>query len=84
MSKDDPFLDTAAVAELIGVQASSVRMYAKRAKIRRAEGKDTAADFPAPDTMFGRTPVWHRSTIEKWREARRERPNVKDSGPAPS
>ncbi len=81
---DDPFLDTAAVAQMIGVQPPSVRMYAKRARIRRAEGKDTAADFPIPDTMFGRTPVWRRSTIEKWREARRDRPNVRDPGPTPS
>lgn len=84
MPEEDPYLDTAAVADLIGVQADSVRMYLKRAKARRAEGKDTPADLPAPDTMFGRTPVWRRSTIEKWRRARLERPNVKDSGPNPS
>jgi hypothetical protein len=80
VSEDDPYLDTAAVADLIGVRPDSVRMYLKRAKSRRAEGKDTPADIPAPDQMFGRTPVWRRSTIEKWRNARRDRPNVKDAG----
>lgn len=83
MSEEDPYLDTAGVAELIGVKATSVRMYAKRSKLRRAEGKSTPGDLPAPDMMFGRTPVWKRSTIEAWREARRDRPNVKDAGPAP-
>lgn len=84
MSEDDPFLDAAAVAELIGVQPESIRMYTKRAKKRRAEGKDTPADIPAPDQMFGRTPVWRRSTIQRWREARRDRPNVKDVGSSTS
>lgn len=53
------FLDTAAVAELAGVNVETVRMHLYR------------RTMPEPDYRLGASPVWKRATIEKWL---RERP----------
>ena len=52
MSADQ--LTTAEVAELAGIAPESVYRY----RIRGA--------VPEPDGYIGRTPWWHRETIETW------------------
>ena len=52
MSKDQ--LAPQDVAELAGVTSLTIHRY-------KATGK-----MPKPDGVLGRTPWWHRATIDKW------------------
>jgi hypothetical protein len=54
-------LDTEAVAKLAGVLPGTIR----RERLRGA--------VPEPDGYLGRTPWWHRHTIEKWLATRPQR-----------
>ena len=56
-SPDDRLI-TAHVAALAGITEDSVREYRRRGTI------------PEPDFYVGRTPVWERSTIERWLRTR--------------
>jgi predicted DNA-binding transcriptional regulator AlpA len=78
----DPLLNMDEVAALIGVRPMTMRTYHNRAKRARDDGYATEAHLPEPDRMWGRTPSWRRSTIERWRLARANRPNVIDVPPA--
>jgi predicted DNA-binding transcriptional regulator AlpA len=80
--QDDPLLDMDEVAELIGVRPATLRTYNSRANQRREAGIATAADLPEPDRTWGRSPSWKLSTIERWRHARADQPNVRDVPPA--
>ena len=53
-------LDTAAVAQRLGITPASVRRYmmADRAHY----------DFPQPDGHIGRSPWWWSTTIDRWRK----------------
>ncbi|WP_128381246.1 helix-turn-helix transcriptional regulator [Streptomyces cavernae] len=77
----DPYLEMDEVADLIGVAHPTMRTYHNRAKRKRENGKATEKDLPEPDRMFGRTPAWKRSTIDRWRQARAGEPNVRDVPP---
>lgn len=71
MPDDDPLLDTAAVAALLKLGAPTVRIYLKRTRARIAAGEPARdQDFPLPDETFGRSPVWHKSTIHRWLASR--------------
>jgi predicted DNA-binding transcriptional regulator AlpA len=71
MSDEDPLLDTAAVADIVNLPVTTIRIYLKRTRARVAEGLPARPhDFPVQDETFGRSPVWHRSTIEAWLSAR--------------
>ncbi|MEU2426928.1 hypothetical protein ABZ619_38950 [Streptomyces sp. NPDC007851] len=80
--QDEPLLEMDEVAALIGVEPATMRTYNSRAKRRRAAGTATPADLPEPDRMWGKTPSWYRSTIERWRQDRANQPNVRDVPPA--
>lgn len=60
------FLTLEDVAGILGVTYKSARIYHQGAERRRRERKPRPADMPAPDRRFGRSPVWKRSTIERW------------------
>lgn len=60
------YLDKRGIAELIGVEASTVHIYHKRAMRNRREGTVKAWDLPEPDATFGNSPVWLVKTIEAW------------------
>lgn len=71
MSDEDPLLDTAAVADLVNLPVTTIRIYLKRTRARIADGQLVRPhDFPVQDDTFGRSPVWNRSTIEAWLAAR--------------
>lgn len=53
------YLDTAAVARLMGVRVETVRTHIWRGTI------------PEPDLRIGRSPAWKRSTIDQWLKTRR-------------
>ena len=55
----DDLLDTRRVGLLLGIKAETVRKYKKIGLL------------PDPDEYFGRSPVWRRSTIEAWDDARK-------------
>ena len=55
---EDTYLDRGEVAELAGIAPESVSRYLVR------------GDFPQPDRHFGRSPVWLRSTVERWKAER--------------
>lgn len=66
-------LDLRAVAEAAGVQYRTMRNYHQTAERNRRlaeKHKDPSfikpGDLPAPDDVFGRSPVWKRSTINAW------------------
>jgi len=52
------YLSLADIAERLGLQASTVRMY-------RSEGR-----LPEPDAMTGPTPGWLPETIDEWHASR--------------
>ena len=64
----EPMLDTNAVAELLGVTASTVRGYNKN----KTRSKATHP-FHEADNRIGASPVWKRSTIVEWDESRPSR-----------
>lgn len=67
MPDEDPLLDTAAVAAFLKLGAPTVRIYLKRTRARAAEDLPVRdQDFPLPDEIFGRSPVWRKSTILAW------------------
>lgn len=49
------------VADLLGVECSTVRAYAARGQM------------PDPDRRYGRTPLWARETITDWMATRNPR-----------
>lgn len=72
MSKDE-YIDSADVAELLGITPQALRVKRARTKSRlEAErlagkpGKLTPSDVPDPDIDKGRSPLWLRSTIDRW------------------
>jgi predicted DNA-binding transcriptional regulator AlpA len=67
-------LTLAEIAPLLGVTFKSATAYHHTAQRNRRESKPRATDMPAPDHLFGRTPVWDRATILAWMEARTPRP----------
>lgn len=77
--QDDPLLEMNDVAALIGVASATMRTYNSRAKKRREAGIHLPTDLPEPDRVWGKTPSWRESTIERWRQARLNQPNVRDT-----
>lgn len=61
-------LITDEVADLVGIEPTSWRTYVSR------------GDAPRPDDYVGATPLWRKSTIEKWM---RERPGQGIGGGRP-
>lgn len=81
------FLDLRGVAELAGVQYRTMRNYHQAAERNRRLAEKhqddefiRPGDLPAPDEIFGRSPVWKRSTINAWL---RERPGRGAGGGRP-
>jgi len=67
MPDDERLLDTAAVAARVGLEIPTIRIYLKRTRARIARGLPVRPqDFPLPDQTIGRSPAWHRSTIDAW------------------
>lgn len=58
------------IAERIDVSIGSIRVYYQRAKKNRKEDNVRPGDLPKPDAIFGRSPVWRESTIERWENRR--------------
>jgi predicted DNA-binding transcriptional regulator AlpA len=63
-------LDVAAVADLLGLEQRTVRNYHHTAARNRRDGATRPGDFPEPDAVFGRSPVWKASTIQAWERRR--------------
>lgn len=55
---DGQLLDSAQVAELLGVRPETIARYRSR------------GELPAPDVTLGRSPGWYRATITAWRAQR--------------
>lgn len=70
MSIIDNLLTAEEIAPMAGWTVGSTRVLHQRAERRRRENRVQPGDMPAPDARFGRTPVWERSTIEKWLASR--------------
>lgn len=67
MADQEQLLDTDAVADRVGVKASSIRIYLKRTRTRIADGLPVRPqDFPVPDQTIGRSPGWYAETIDQW------------------
>ena len=49
-------MTTTEVAESLGVQRETVAAYLSRGQM------------PAPDEVFGRTPLWRPATISRWKK----------------
>lgn len=72
----DDELTMSEIATLLGLEPGTIPVYKLRAKKARKAGKDDDALMPPPDRMVGRTPVWKRSTVERWDAARRTMPKA--------
>lgn len=70
MATSDGYLDTVDLAERIGVNRDTIRVYLARATRHRRAGEPQPGDLPEPDRYFGRSPAWLRSTIDRWVEER--------------
>lgn len=64
--ESDPYLDTAGVAEMVGVSYYTIRFHLQQARANRKAGTSKPGDLPEPERTFGRSPVWRRSTIQAW------------------
>ncbi|AWY05319.1 hypothetical protein QDA01_gp41 [Microbacterium phage Cinna] len=67
---DDDLLTIDQIAPMVGLTVKSASTTHQRAERRRREGKSLTADMPAPDRRIGRSPVWRRDTIERWKATR--------------
>lgn len=73
--EEDPYLDSAAVAEQAKVGAATIREYLKRSRRRIANEQELRPqDLPLPDFKLGRTLAWRQSTITGWLAGRRSGP----------
>lgn len=54
------------VAERAGLKYDTVRNYHNVASARRRSGDSRPGDFPPPDTVKGRTPLWWPETVDGW------------------
>lgn len=54
----DELVDMRGLAAMLGIGYETVRKYRRVGRL------------PAPDYTMGRSPVWKRSTIERWRQNR--------------
>ncbi|AVH59948.1 MULTISPECIES: hypothetical protein [Streptomyces] len=59
-------LDLQAIATHLGLSYETVRSYHTKAEANRRAGRPKVGDFPPPDNMFGRSPVWQDTTIDQW------------------
>lgn len=80
-------LDLGRAAEVAGVRYRTMRNYHQTAERHRREAENTGnpnlvrpGDLPAPDDVYGRSPVWKLSTINRWL---RERPGRGAGGGRP-
>lgn len=62
----DQYLDYRAIAERMGVSVPVLRKYLAISRRNRENGTPSFSDMPEPDHMFGRTPVWKPTTIDRW------------------
>jgi predicted DNA-binding transcriptional regulator AlpA len=58
MAPTPDLLDTAAVAELVGVQPATIRRYLSLGLV------------PPPDVRLGQAPGWYQETIDRWLRSR--------------
>lgn len=54
------------VAEQLGLEYKTIRNYHQVAEKRRRDGGVRPGDFPPPDGVFGKSPVWKQSTVDRW------------------
>lgn len=64
------YLDIAALAARMGWTEDSTRTLHARATKRRRENDVRPGDLPAPDEVFGRSPVWLWETIDEFEKSR--------------
>lgn len=63
-------MDTHEVAARIGVKRTTVAIYLKDARARRARGEERVSDMPEPVRYFTNSPAWESEQIEAWIAAR--------------
>ena len=62
------------IADVLGVQEKSARLYHEVSQRHRRENKVREKDMPEPDMRIGRTPVWFRDTVTAWQALRGKTP----------
>jgi len=67
------------IAARVGVGYDSVRTYHQRAARNRRESVVKCGDLPAPERLFGRSPVWTERQIARWVEERPGRGRIAKS-----
>lgn len=60
------YLDMHAVADRLGLSYKTIRGYHTKASRRRREQDSRPGDFPAPDAIYGGSPVWEPATVDAW------------------
>lgn len=66
------FVELSAVT---GMSTSTLSTLLHRSRSHRKIGKFIANDIPEPDTYLGASPIWLKSTVEKWLDARANGPS---------
>jgi hypothetical protein len=82
-ARPDDLLDYEELAEYLGIGIESARAYQSRAVQHRKMAARTGdpshirpGDLPEPDRYAGQSPLWFRSTIDRWNANRPGRGNV--------
>lgn len=83
-------LGYAELAELLGISVESARTYNGRAQLHRRQAEEQGdpsiirpGDLPAPDQVFGKSPVWEEKTIARWMRNRPGQGVNLDTKPVP-
>lgn len=60
------FVDSEEMARASNMKIVSFRVALTRSRRRRAEDRSIPTDIPEPDFYVGRSPVWHRKSLDAW------------------
>lgn len=69
-TQSDPYMTLAEISAHFGWAKDTARALHNRAAFNRRNNTVRPGDMPEPDEVFGRSPVWRKSTLLDWHSRR--------------